>query len=316
MSACLQRPAPRHPALPWVGALLLSALVAALPARASVCCMTTGLFGVGRLGLWEESAAGLRTSGAETFGAWSADGTWKPNPAGYVDRELRLDAYGLLRLGERSQIHVLVPLFENLRGVDEDLAFGGGLGDVELGVRHELLTVGEHELLPALGVTASLLLPSGLRPEEATAPFDADATGRGALGAAGAVSVEETFGKAYARVDVGGTVYAPFMRVDLRQVQRYGPTLAAAASAGGTVLDGLLLGVMAGVAHDLPVVVDDDEQADSAATAASTGVLASWSIDPHWTLLANLTSGLFLDALGQNRPGRVALSLGVRHAWF
>lgn len=316
MSACLPRPAPRHPALLGAGALILGALVAALPARASACCMTTGLFGVGRLGLWEESAVGLRSSGAETFGAWAADGSWRPNPAGWFDGELRLDAYALLRLAERSQIHVMVPVFENLRGVDDDVVLGGGLGDVELGVRHELLTVGEHELLPALGVTASVLLPSGVRPEEATARYDADATGRGAFGAAGAVSVEESFGKAYARVDLGGTVYAPFMRVDLRQLQRYGPTLAAAASAGGTVLDGLLLGVMAGVAYDLPVLIDEEEQVDSAATAASAGLLASWSVTPHWTLLANLSSGLFLDALGQNRPGRVALSLGVRHAWF
>lgn len=299
-------------------AALLAALIAlaAPAAQASVCCMTTGIFGVGRLGLWEQSAAGLRTTGADTLGAWSADGRWRPNPQGWVDSELRLDVYGLLRLTERGQIHAMVPIFENRRGLDDEVVLAGGLGDLELGVRYEVLTIGEHEGLPALGLTASLLLPSGVRPEEAEQEFDADATGRGALGASGAVSIEESFGKAFVRADLGGTLYAPFVRVDLRQTQRYGPTLAAAASGGGAVLDGLLLGVMAGVVHDLPIVLGDEEEPDSAATSASAGVLASWAIDPHWTLLANASSGLFVDALGQNRPGRISASIGVRYAYF
>lgn len=291
------------------------ALLAA-PARASVCCMTTGLFGVGRLGLWEESAAGVRATGANTLGSWDAAGTWRDNPEGWLDGELRVDAYGLLRITDRAQVHVLFPYFENLRGVDDDLALAGGLGDVELGARWDLLSVGELEPWPAVGVTVSALLPSGVRPEDAEAPYGADATGRGAMGAAAALSVEESFGKAYARVDLGGTVYAPFRRADLGRSQLYGPTLAAAASAGGAVLDGLLLGVMAGLAHDRPLTLGDEEQADSVATAASAGLLASWSLDPHWTVLANVTSGIFLDALGQNRPGRVSASLGVRYAHF
>ncbi len=294
----------------------MAVLLAALPARASVCCMTAGLFGVGRLALWEQAAAGVRATGAETLGTWSADGAWTPSPAGWVDRELRVDSYGLLRLSERGQIHVLVPALLNLRGLDDDVVAGGGVGDLELGVRYELVNVGERAPWPAVGVSASVLLPSSVRPEEATARFDADATGRGALGAAGAVSVEQAFGAAFARVDAGGTVYAPFVRVDLREHQSYGPTLAAAASAGYTIASGLLLGATAGMAHDLPLSIGSEAQPASSATSATAGLLASWTFDPHWTLLASASSGLFIDALGQNRPGRITASLGVRYgAW-
>lgn len=305
-----------RPSRPWVGVLAVVVLLLGSPARASVCCMTAGLFGVGRLALWEQAAAGLRTTGAETLGTWNADGVWTPSPAGWVDRELRLDAYALLRLTDRSQIHVLVPTLENLRGSDGDVVAGGGLGDLELGVRYELLNVGERAPLPAVGLTISALLPTSVRPEEAAARLDVDATGRGAPGLAGSINLEQAFGKAFARLDLGGTLYAPFVRVDLRQHQRYGPTLAAVASGGGTVLDGVLLGATLGVAHDLPVIIGKEEQEASSATSATAGLLASWTIDPHWTLLASAASGLFVDALGQNRPGRMTASLGVRYgAW-
>ncbi|MCC7070531.1 MAG: hypothetical protein IT383_04360 [Deltaproteobacteria bacterium] len=316
MRAAWRMIAQRRAAGRWSGALVLVALVCAVPAHASVCCMTAGLFGVGRLALWEQAAVGVRATGAETFGAWSAEGAWTPSPAGWVDRELRLDGYALLRLSERGQIHVLLPTVGNVRGADPDVAAGGGLGDVELGVRYELVNVGERAFVPAIGVTASALLPSSVRPEEATGRLDVDATGRGAPGVAGAVSFEQALGTLFGRVDLGGTLYAPFVRVDLRQHQRYGPTLAAVASGGGTVAGGLLLGLTAGVAHDLPVVIAKEEQPGSSATSATAGVLASWTVDPHWTLLASASSGLFVDALGQNRPGRVTASLGVRYgAW-
>lgn len=293
-----------------------AALTASMPAQASVCCMTAGIFGVGRLALWEGSAAGLRVTGADTLGTWSAEGRWSPNPAGYFDDELRVDSYGLLRLSERGQIFALVPTLVTRRGVGDDESTAGGLGDLELGVRYEAVLAGEHQWLPALGLTGALLLPSGVRPEEAKARFGTDATGRSALGAAGALSAERFFGPAFGRLDVGGTVFAPFVRSDLRQTQRYGPSLAASVSAGGTPVSGLLLGGVLGVVHDLPLVIGKAAVADSAATLGSAGAVVSWTPSAHWTLVASASSGLFLDDLGQNRPGRVTVSLGARYGQF
>ncbi|MBI1949356.1 MAG: hypothetical protein HYS27_26955 [Deltaproteobacteria bacterium] len=278
--------------------------------------MTSGLFGVGRLALWEQSAVGLRATGAGTLGAWDADGSWRPSPAGYQDDELRVDVTALLRLWQRGQIYALAPVVTNRRGHGDDLGTAGGLGDLELGVRYELLETGEHPWLPALGVTASALLPTAVRPEEAQAPWGVDATGRGAPGVGAAVSAEQLFGRLFARLDGGAVLYAPFVRSDLRQAQRFGPSVAAAASIGGLAVDALVLGATVGVVHDRPLTLGQDEVPASAATLASAGLFASYTLWGHWTLVASTSSGLFLDGLGQNRPGRVTASLGVRYGAF
>jgi hypothetical protein len=69
--------------------------------------------------------------------------------------------------------------------------------------------------------------------------------------------------------------------------------------------------------HEWPMHVDGAYAADSGATSLTTSLSTSWKVTPKWTL----TGAIATDVLGRlgvarNRPERLTVTLGVRHAFF
>jgi hypothetical protein len=48
----------------------------------------------------------------------------------------------------------------------------------------------------------------------------------------------------------------------------------------------------------------------------SAGPSVAWKLNPHWTLLAFMDTGLPLSGLGHNRSLLTSASVGIRHAHF
>lgn len=306
----------------WRHLLLSLGLAAALApslARAAACCMSASVVGTGRLTVWEDAAAGLITSWSHGTGRWDVAGRYRPFSAGLLEDELRVDAWGIVRLHERWQLNARVPWVTGVRATpDGTSSLGTGLGDVSVGARWDALQLGEYENVPGIAVLAQVLGPTGRRPEQATDPLGASATGRGAWAVSLGVAAEYAVSPWFVRLDLAALYTAPFVRADTGQTQSFGPGLQAALSGGREFFgERLVLALSARLEHEFDLWLDGVTVPDSASTGLNTALSASLKLTSHWMLTGAVSSDVLgRVGLAQNRQDRLAVVLGVRHGFF
>ena len=301
--------------------LLAVVLAVALPrtAQAAACCLSASVFGVGRLVVWEDAAVGISTTYDRGTGRWDSDGRWHARLLDSREDELRVEGWGLLRLAEEWQVFARAPWVVGLRAApDGTVSTGQGPGDAQAGVRWELLSVGEYVELPGVALIASVVGPTGRRPEEATDSLGASATGRGAWVLGLAASVERTSLPWFVRLDVGATLPLAFTRADTHVRQRYGPGLQVAGAAGREVVaDTLVIALQGALEVEGALRVGGQRIPGTQVVGLSAVASASWKLSPHWTLSANVgTDALGRLGLARNKPERFSGGLGVRHGFF
>lgn len=299
--------------------LLLSLLLLSpVPAFAAACCMSASVVGAGRLTVWEDAAAGLGTSWGHDLGRFDTAGRFRAFVPGLMEDELRVEAWGIVRLHERWQVSARVPWVTGVRASGDVSSVGTGIGDVSAALRWEPIALGEYEWVPGLALLAQVMAPTGRRPEQATDALGASATGRGAWAASLGVTAEVTSLPWFLRLDLAGVYNAPFVRADTKQLQGFGPGLQAALSGGRELLEEkLVLALSLRLEHELPLSLDGVVVPDSESTGLSTALSASFKFTQHWMLTAAVSSDLLgRVGLAQNRADRLAFNLGVRHGFF
>lgn len=295
---------------------LAGTALASPPAAAAPCCMSATAFGIGRLLIWEDFALGLRTSLAPGLGAWDADGQWRPWQGDYSETEWRSEVWGLVGLGRRASVFLRVPSVVLARSAGEVSDVGGGLGDLSAGVRYEVTAIGEYLELPAIALTLAVLAPTGRSPEEARTDLAVDVTGRGAWVASLGLSIEHTELPWFVRFDVGTSVPLPQHRDDLGVDQRLGVSIDVALSGGVELDDGIVISVVPRFTWIDVTRLDEEPEHGSSRRDLGIALAGSWRFDPHWTLQASVDQPLALDGVGQNQPGRVLTTLGLRYGSF
>jgi hypothetical protein len=228
-----------------------------------------------------------------------------------------VEPWAIVRVHPRVQLQGRLPVLVNDREIGADSQVAGGLGDAGGGARFELVSLGEYQGLPSLGVTVSGLAPTGRRVELALGPLGAGTTGRGAWGGSVALESEVAWLPWFLRVDAGVSVFAPFRRSDSGATQAYGPLLQAAVSAGRELVpDRLVLAMSAQLEWEAALKLDGVVVPTSSAFLPSLAVSLSWRAEPHWTLVTSLAGSVWPSGLAQNRDARVGLTLGVRYGYF
>jgi len=303
-------------------ALALTALAGTLwasDARASACCMSASVTGVGRLAIWEQAATGVMTTYGHGTGLYTASSEYRGLPEGVREDDLRFDAWALVRLAESVQVTARVPWVVGLKSApDGTSSVGAGFGDVMAGARWDVIGLGEYAELPGIALMGSVVAPTGRRPEQAFDALGATATGRGAWGLSAALAVEKAVVPWFIRADAALTYNFSFQRADTQQWQQFGPGLNVGVTGGYELKpDKLVLALALRVDHEWPLRVDGEVMPDSSATALTATLSGSWKVTPKWTL----TGSVGTDALGrlgvaQNRPERAVFSLGVRYGFF
>lgn len=310
------RPSPRLlPALAAAAALAFSAAPA--PARAAACCLSASSFGIGRLLAWEDAAAGVRVGFTRSLGTWDQDGVLRWNRGGFTDDVTRIEPWAIYRVVPRLQLQAWAPVVVNRRAQDGRSQTAAGLGDVGAAARWEVLSIGEYRGLPAVGLTAGVLAPTGRRVEDTRPPLFAGTTGRGAWGGSLALEAEYAFLPWFVRAEGGLTLHAPFRRSDTGQTQRYGPIWAAGLSIGDElVADALVAALSVTGEWESSLSLDGQTVPGSRAVSYSLAASLSWRFDPRWTVVANLSNTVWPDGGGMNRDARLGFTLGVRRGYF
>ena len=186
------RRSPRGAARVAALAAAIAAIVTPARALAQACCAGSGTATPARLAMHEQALAGLTLRGAAVTGSYDPAGHYTKNPSGASELDLEQDLFATLRVRRRGQIAAFVPLVETRRTGGKTTDFGGGIGDVNLGARYDLVNTGEHLGAPGVALLAGLTLPTGTPPERASGALAADATGTGAFQMNSGVAFEQT----------------------------------------------------------------------------------------------------------------------------
>jgi hypothetical protein len=167
-----------------------------VPAKVSAqaCCSGSSAITPGRLGLHEDALVGLQVRAASLIGSYDPAGTYRAPPPDSSELVLQQDVVGALRFLRRGQLAVLVPFVETRRSIAGRSEFGGGIGDVNLGVRYDIVYARRSAVFPGVALLAGLTLPTGVPVESADDVFATDATGIGAAQINGGVAAEQIFG--------------------------------------------------------------------------------------------------------------------------
>jgi hypothetical protein len=285
------------------------------PAHAAACCSSASIGDVGRLLIWEKAAIGTSVAWSNGRGYWATDGAWSALD-GAIDNELRTRLWGLVRVSRRHSLSLVLPWVHQHRtapGIDER---GGGVGDVAAGWRFEALEIGERRGAPGVALTLGLVAPSGRAPHDARKPLGTDVTTRGDWQASASVALEWTAYPWFFRIDAGGVYHAPMNRDDLDARQRFGPAMTASATGGLEAAPGVSIALVARALHEAALHIDGEKIDDSERTDLGIGLAASWQFHPRVTIQAGVDTGLFIDGLGQNQPGRITVTTGLRYGIF
>jgi hypothetical protein len=178
------------------GLLALAAILAcSSQAKAQACCAGTGAVTPGRLGLREFALLGVQLKTAAELGSFDANGQYEKSPQGASELDLEQDLFAAIRVFDRAQVALLVPLVETRRtsqGLEE---FGGGIGDVNLNLRYDFKLAGTSQLVPGIAALAGITFPTGTPPDSPhLRPLATDATGIGAYQGNLGLALEQSFG--------------------------------------------------------------------------------------------------------------------------
>jgi hypothetical protein len=163
-------------------------------AHAQACCVAPSTTGLGRLAMYETLLTGVEARGAAAYGSFDPDGRFRGAPRGTHDVTLEQNLFVTARLLSRGQGTVTLPFVETLRGGGGASSAGGGLGDVRLALRWDLVRSEDARPWPGVAVLAGVAMPTGVAPEKAERALATDATGTGTTQAWAGAAFEETRG--------------------------------------------------------------------------------------------------------------------------
>lgn len=310
---------------PWIRSMMLAlalstvSVVWLIPSRANAgaCCASAAAFGVGRLLQWEKFAVGLRTTLLQSVGLWNSKGQWTGHRSDYTELEWRSEIWGMVGFGRHLSAYARVPWGMMYRRSGDQDAIGGGIGDLQAGLRWDILPVGSHAILPGFALTFNVLAPTGRATDTRLSPLGTEVTGRGAWMLSSALLVEKVRAPWFIQGQIGVNVPLPFYREDLEMDQRYGIGFNANLANGWELLsDVLVISLVLRMSWEDNLnlgtrLINNTYLLDVGAILA-----LSWRFDPHWTLLFSINSGLFINQMGVNGNGRLTYTLGLRYGFF
>ncbi len=297
--------------------LCLLFVVGDLPeAAAAACCVSATSGGVGRLRPWEKGALGLTTAWSQGLGQWDTSSEWRAFDGTYSDQEVRPSVWGIVRVAERAQVFAVVPGVVTARSAADTEGTGGGLGDVQAGLRYDLIAVGE-EAHPSLALVPTVTAPTGRSQDEADDPLGADVTGRGGWVLGLAAVTEYVRLPWFVQLSVGGRLPLPFERADSGVGQRFGPGLDVSLRGGPELLGGdLVVDLSARGTVEGPLEIDGRTLDDTERVDLAAGLGLAYLLSGHWTLTTSMETGLFADGLGDNTLGRLVVAAGLRYSLY
>jgi hypothetical protein len=289
-------------------------------ARAQACCAGGSVVTPARLEPHEKALVGAQLRTAGVIGSYTPEGTYLPSGAGTTELDLEQDVFGAVRFLRRAQAWLLLPFVETYRRQSGTSGLGGGIGDVNAGLRYDFLAAGEVHYVPGVALLAGVTAPTGRPPESATPPLNVDATGIGAWQFNGALAIEH----------IAGPWLLNATGIVAKRTPRFGETL-------GT--QGTLLFAVAYVFHNEDAIALAVSYAFEGAATQNVSVPGSsrtvtvdvpgsskrltmvtlsglLPLNDAWRLLGSVFVDPPLSVIASNQPATVGVAFTVVRSWF
>ncbi|MGD0677260.1 MAG: hypothetical protein ABSC94_17725 [Polyangiaceae bacterium] len=151
----------------------------------------------------EDALVGLQVKAGYVLGSFDPS-RYVASPSGANELDFEEDLFGAVRVLDRGQIALLVPIVETWRrsetfgtsggGVEQSGA-GGGVGDVNVSARYDLTIAGSSLIVPGVAALVGFTVPTGKPPEAAGAgSLEANATDLGVYQINAGLAIENAFG--------------------------------------------------------------------------------------------------------------------------
>jgi len=257
---------------------------------------------------------GLQVHGRSVFGAFSAGGQYSGAGEGETDWSLGQDLFAAVRFLDRCQAALLLPFVETWRAVPGTAAAGGGIGDLTLGARWDVLNTGERHPVPGVALLLGLLLPTGTPPEKASDALAAGTTGQGSVEGTAGVGVEAAWDPVFVSATLTVGLRAPRQVSGVRQ--SFAPRLNGLLAAGRTLPHGVTVGAFAGGMAQGRSSDGDGPIAGSSLSLLTVGVAGTVSPSDHWRVQGTLSGNPPLGGAGRNQTAGVGLTVSLMRLWL
>jgi hypothetical protein len=178
----------------FISGLTLAGLALSRQVKAQACCAGSATITPARVGPHDVGLVGVQAQAANAYGSYASNGDYRGSPAGASEFDFEQDVLAAYKPFENLQFSLLVPLVETRRTTPGTSEFGGGLGDVNAGVRYDLVRAQRYRFVPGIAVLGGLTLPTGRPPDSARKPLATDATGIGSVQGVVGLALEQLEG--------------------------------------------------------------------------------------------------------------------------
>lgn len=297
-----------------VGLAVLALLAGEGRARAQACCASTSAIFPARLADGEDGLVGVAVRGAIVYGSFDGQRNLRAEPAGASEIDLGQTLLATARVADSPvQLNVSVPIVETLRAVEGTNDAGGGLGDVALSMRWDVLGDARDPVVPDIAPLLSVTVPSGTSADLATGPLGADATGLGSAQLGAGLSLEKTFGRALFALTGSASFYGA--RTVHGVHSQLGPELTGTLAASYTFRRGFSLGGAFTYSGSWDARVGDAAVPSSARGDTEFAVVAAVPLPGDARVLGSLFFVPPLASVAANELGTVGLSLTLIYAF-
>jgi hypothetical protein len=287
-------------------------------ANAQACCAGAGTVTPGRLAVHEAALVGLQLKTAAELGSFDAQARYAGSPPGASELDLEQDLFAAVRVLNRAQVALLVPLVETRRTSQGLSEIGGGLGDINLNLRYDFTLAGASPVVPGIAALAGVTFPSGKPPDAPDLrPLATDATGIGAFQANFGVAFEQAFGPWL--LNATGIVAARSARSvtssGITVHERLASQWTALGSLGYVLPSGAAVALSASYAVEGNATINGETTPDSGhrlTTVTASGLLP---LSDTWRLQSSLFLDPPLSHLGLNQPALGGLLFTVVRSW-
>lgn len=296
---------------------LISCWTMAAPAQA--CCAGTGAVTPARLGLHEAALVGLQLKVASEIGSFDSRGTYQGSPRGASELDLEQDPFAAVRVFQRGQVALYVPIVETRRTSHGESEFGGGLGDINLNLRYDFTLAGASPVIPGIGVLAGITLPTG-KPADAEdlRPLATDATGIGAYQGSLGLAVEQALGPWL--INVTGVVAVRSARsVDSAGItihERLAPQWTALAAVAYVFPSEAAVALSSSFASEGNATIDSAEVARSGHRLTTVTLGGLVPLTDTWRMQGALFVNPPISGTSLNQTGLGGLTFTMVRSWF
>lgn len=263
----------------------------------------------------EHAAITLSSRVADRFGSYDVHGSFATIPQGIIDVDTRTELAAIVRPIPRLQVGFTFPFVWNIRRSGSDVLTGGGLGDLALHGRFDIIPQSTASALPAIALTTAVTFPTGRSAMNASNALGADVTGLGVAELRPGVFLEHVFAGRASAIVAASIGFRSASNEPPTPPFQLAPRLRLVA-AGGPIFD-MGLSLSLGVIHEREAAPTIEQTTAPDADRHRTALLGfvGYDVSSHYTMLASFEVDIPLHHMGQNEPAYAAISFGLRRAF-